>query len=95
MKWAQRDESHWERECLQYTISRALMFDRDPLGAWRYSAWKRSAAEAGFRRSTIAGEFARTSNHTPTQIGPCVDDFNGAVALCAADIRKHKQLEAA
>ena len=45
MKWAQVDPYHWESACLRYTVSRALMFDKDPNGAWVYSAWKRSPTD--------------------------------------------------
>lgn len=46
MRWTKVDPYHWESACKRYTVSRAMMFDKDPRGAWLYSAWKRSPTDA-------------------------------------------------
>lgn len=69
MNWTKIDPYHWQSACLRYTVSRAMMFDKDPSGVWVYTAWKR----------------ATTADQAPLQLGKCVVELKTAVRRCRDD----------
>lgn len=83
MKWTQRDDWHWERECGRYTVSRSLTF-ADPRarhGKWVYLAWAKSSR---------SGEPAECLSPKAR------DSLQAAIEDCAPHLRQRKaQLNAA
>lgn len=74
MKWVQRDNWHWERECGRYTVSRSLSFAKFQHGHWVYLAWVRSARNS--EPATCLSPQAR-------------DSLEAAIADCAPHVRKN------
>ena len=67
MMWSKVDPYHWESACLRYTVSRAMMFDKDPNGVWVYTAWKRLPKDAPLQLGKCTVELA-------TAVKRCRDD---------------------
>jgi hypothetical protein len=75
MKWQQRDEYYWARECGRYFVARSKSFVEDAAGRWLYLAWfKRSADEV----AECISPKARRS-------------LQGAIGDCAAHLQPSQQ----